>query len=172
MRVKLAGVQNRIDQPEFMGDVGIEGFAQQDEFGGFRIAETLRRQQRRPGFRHQAEIDERHLEPRARRGIDEIAMEAERGADADRWPFDRGDQRLFERRQRSYEQRAGRSLGAARQGHAPHRSDPRIAVRGPRARTGAGACSKLFTGARPNAKVVPTSAGRAGLRAFSASPPS
>ena len=66
-------------------------------------AEALRREQRRARLGHEAEVDERHWKARARRGVDEVAVEAQRRADADRRPFDRGDERLVEGRQRADE---------------------------------------------------------------------
>ena len=91
----------RIDQAEAQRRLGVEGLAEQQKLSGrFRRAETQRREERRARLRHEAEIDEGHREPRARTRVDEIAMKAQRRADADRLAVNGGDQWLVERRQR------------------------------------------------------------------------
>ena len=100
MGVKRSGVDDGVDQPAGARRLGVERLAEQQVFAGARAAEAQRREQRRARFRHQAEIDERHVEARARRRVDEVAVEAQRRPDADRRPFDRSDQRLGEARQR------------------------------------------------------------------------
>ena len=52
-------------------------------------AEEARREQTGAGLRDEAQIDEGHPEPRARRGIDEIAMEQHRRSDSHRVALDR-----------------------------------------------------------------------------------
>ena len=85
-----------LTRPSSSASIGAEGLGEQQEFRRLGAAEALRREQRGAGLRNEAKIDERHLETRGRRSVDEIAMKAERRPDADRQAVDRRDQRLFE----------------------------------------------------------------------------
>ena len=58
------------------------------------MADKVRREQARCGFRHEAQIDEGRAQDGARGGEGQVAMEVERGADADRDAVDAGQNRL------------------------------------------------------------------------------
>ncbi len=110
-----------VDEAELERRLGVERFGEQEEFRSLGPAEALRRKQRGSGLGNEAEIDERHVEPRGRRRIDEVAMEAQRRPDADRQAVDGGDQRLFEVGEPADEPRGGKS----RRGHARRPRRPR-----------------------------------------------
>jgi hypothetical protein len=80
-----------VDKAHFTGLFGIEGFAEKQQFGGAGHADPTRQKKRRGGFRHDAQVYERHTEFRARRGVGEVAMEQHRRTDADRRAINRGD---------------------------------------------------------------------------------
>src|SRR3954466_15014814 len=79
--------------------VRAEGLPEKQELGGALVAAEERQQVGGAELRHEAELYERQLEARARRGVHEVAMQEQRGADADGGPADGGDYRLGERRQ-------------------------------------------------------------------------
>ena len=82
MPLASVGGTHAIDQAHFQRGFGHEGLAQQQRLGRAVVAEHLRHQQARCGLRAQAEVDEGHREGRVVAGIDQVAMEQHRRADA------------------------------------------------------------------------------------------
>ncbi len=93
--VELASRNDGIRKPKPHRRFGVEGFAKQHKFGRFSHANPARQKQRGRRLRHQAKVDERQTKNRIRRGVDEIAMQHHRRANADRNAFNRGNERRF-----------------------------------------------------------------------------
>ena len=96
MRNELGLRHEGVDEAERVRLLAVERLGEQEEFRRLGAPEALRREERRSGLRHEAKVDERHLEARLGRGVDEIAVKEKRRSDADREAVDRRDQRLFE----------------------------------------------------------------------------
>ena len=116
---------HRVDEAELVRRLGVEGLGEQQIFGCPGPPEAFRHEHRRPRLRHQAKIDERHGEARARRGVDQVAMEAQRRPDADRRALDRRDRAAFRIRERGDEPPPGKS--EARRPAAPVRDREKVA---------------------------------------------
>src|SRR5512145_961950 len=102
------------DDPRLIRLLRGEGQAEQQKPGSALVPRDQRQQQGRAELGHDTERNERKLETRIRRGINEIAVQQHRGADADRWSADRRDHGLLHARQRLEQGTRGRSAGRAR----------------------------------------------------------
>src|SRR5208337_4514392 len=80
--------------------VGAETLAEHQILRRLGGTKEPRREQAGAGFRHESEIDEGKFESRAWRGVDEIAVQEHRRADADRVSRHRRDERLWKFRER------------------------------------------------------------------------
>ncbi len=108
VRQQLGGRQHGVRDPHDHRLVRREGLAEQQFLRRARATRDLRQQQGRGEFRHQPEARERHRKRRVVRGIDEVAMQQHRHADADGHAVHRRDHRLLERRDAEHEGQHGR----------------------------------------------------------------
>lgn len=102
-RQRAAFVGDAVDQAGVLRDLGPEGLAQHQQFGGALAAGDQWQEIARAAFRAEAEADEGHAETGAASGESEIAMQQHGGADADGEAFRRSDNRLLGRRDRGQE---------------------------------------------------------------------
>src|SRR5436309_867128 len=79
---------------------GVEGFPQQDQLGGAEVSGPQGKQEAASEFRHESEVDEGYLEPRAFPCVDEVAVHQHRRSRADGGAVHGGDERLRESDQR------------------------------------------------------------------------
>src|ERR1043165_8449086 len=71
------------DQPEIGGPPRIKRLAEQDQFGGGVIPDLQWHHEARRELGHEAQVDERHLEPRALAGVHEVTMRKNCGTNTD-----------------------------------------------------------------------------------------
>src|SRR5207249_9649709 len=113
---------------------GAERQSQEKQLTGTEVSEPSGKRAGRPELRHQAEVDEGHLELRAFARVDEIAVRQHGGSAPDRRTVDGGDERLVEVEERLHQARMGRLTGPSRALQAVHHtlaSIDRAYCRGP-----------------------------------------